>query len=157
MLTLDQIVERHKDRIKGRVIIKIDVQGHEASVLRGAACLLKRVEAVHVEVALFQYSGRSTALRRSFRFFPPLDFTLVPINSASGELSAAIPMNSTCCSFARKACRDCSVIESSSNGRSRLNFNRSDHDRFHAFYRCEYTQAAIGRSCAAAARTHSES
>jgi FkbM family methyltransferase len=73
MLTLDQIVERHKDRIKGRVIIKIDVQGHEASVLRGAASLLKSADAVHVEVALFQYSGQEHGVTE-----------IVPILSAAG-------------------------------------------------------------------------
>ena len=73
MLTLDQIVVRHKDRIKGRVIIKIDVQGHEASVLRGAASLLKRADAVHVEAALFQYSGQEHGVTE-----------IVPILSAAG-------------------------------------------------------------------------
>jgi FkbM family methyltransferase len=73
MRTLDQIVDEYKHFVHDRVVLKIDVQGHEANVLKGAVRLLARVAAAHIEVALFQYDGQEHGLT-----------VLVPILSAAG-------------------------------------------------------------------------
>ena len=72
-VTLNQLFEDFRDRIKGRVIVKIDVQGHEASVLKGAAAVLNQVDAMHIEVSLFQYEGQEHGLSE-----------IVPLLSAAG-------------------------------------------------------------------------
>lgn len=72
-VTLNQLFETYRDRIKGKVIVKIDVQGHEPSVLKGAAAVLDRVDAMHIEVSLFQYEGQEHGLSE-----------IVPLLSAAG-------------------------------------------------------------------------
>lgn len=91
MLTLDQILEQHADRIKGRIILKIDVQGHEAQVLKGAPSLLRRVEAAHIEVALFQYVGQEHGVTEIVPILSAAGLHLGPYQQCIGRVASRFP------------------------------------------------------------------
>lgn len=103
MLTLDQIVERHASRLKGRIVLKVDVQGHEAEVLRGAASLLRRVDAVHVEVALFQYEGQEHGLTEIVPILSAAGLHLGPYQQCIGRARSRYPFELDML-FVRKEC-----------------------------------------------------
>src|SRR5262249_19067697 len=54
MTTLDSVVKGH--RLKGPMLLKLDVQGYELEVLRGANDTLRNVEMVMLEVSTLPYN-----------------------------------------------------------------------------------------------------
>lgn len=54
MSSLDEIVTR--ERLQGPFFLKLDVQGYELEVLKGASSTLQNVEALLLEVALIEYN-----------------------------------------------------------------------------------------------------
>lgn len=72
-ITLDSLLDEYRGRFQGRVVIKIDVQGHEPSVLRGATALLQKADAAYIEVAFCEFEGQEHGLSE-----------IVPILSKNG-------------------------------------------------------------------------
>lgn len=77
MCTLDALIE--KEKLKGPFFIKLDVQGYELEVLKGATAAIANTEAVLMEVALIEYNRRAPLINEVFEFmssigFVPYDF-----------------------------------------------------------------------------------
>lgn len=53
--TLDSLV-REDGRLNGPMLLKLDVQGAEISVLQGSTETLKRTEVIQLEIALLKYN-----------------------------------------------------------------------------------------------------
>ncbi len=65
--TLDEIVV--KNNIVGSMLVKLDVQGHELNVLKGASCALKMAEVVIVEVSLIPLHESAPSPFQVINFF----------------------------------------------------------------------------------------
>lgn len=72
--TLDTLVEKNK--LKGGYFIKLDVQGYELEVLKGASNILKETEVVLMEASLLNYNEGAPLLdeviayMRTIRYLP---------------------------------------------------------------------------------------
>jgi FkbM family methyltransferase len=67
-----------------RILLKLDLQGHEMLALRGAAQLLPKVEVVLLEVSFFQQIGEP-AIPEVVRFFDKAGFDLYDVAALSGR------------------------------------------------------------------------
>jgi FkbM family methyltransferase len=67
-----------------RILLKLDLQGHELMALRGAAALLPKVEVVLIEVSFFQQLGEPT-IPDVVHFFDVADFDLFDIAALGGR------------------------------------------------------------------------
>lgn len=70
--TLDTLVERNG--LKGGYFIKLDVQGYELEVLKGAASVLKETEVVLMEASLLNYNEGAPLLHEVIAFMRDLKF-----------------------------------------------------------------------------------
>ncbi|MGB7401731.1 MAG: FkbM family methyltransferase [Arcobacter sp.] len=77
--TLDKEVEEHN--LKGPFLIKIDVQGFELEVLKGANSLLVDTEVIVLEVSLFQFYKNSPTFVETINFMNDRGFSVYDIFS----------------------------------------------------------------------------
>lgn len=68
LTTLDKALEGHLDRMPSDILLKLDVQGFEARVLRGAIEVLKKSSACVLEVSLdLLYEGQADFFELSYQ------------------------------------------------------------------------------------------
>lgn len=72
VLTLDQIAETYQ--VKGRGILKLDVQCAEHIVLEGAKTFLKQVDAIVVELSLVRYDAKALVFLEMLNLLDSLGF-----------------------------------------------------------------------------------
>ena len=91
MVTLDQIAE--EKGTQGPYIIKIDTQGYEIEILKGATIVLKETEYIVLEISLFPFSGvpvfdEVIAYMKSkgFTAYDFFNFNYRPIDGALGQI-----------------------------------------------------------------------
>ena len=75
--TLDALLVEHGWGTDALDILKLDVQGAELEVLRGAACTLGRTDAVIAEVGLFEYNEKAPLFAEVVRFMDEAGFDVV--------------------------------------------------------------------------------
>ena len=90
-VSLNELFETYREKFKGRIILKIDVQGHEVSVLRGATTLLKYVDAVHIEVSFFQYTDQKHGLSEIVPLLSAAGLHLGPYQQCIGRAKSRYP------------------------------------------------------------------
>jgi FkbM family methyltransferase len=81
--TLDELFASNCDH-SDRVLLKLDVQGHELVALSGASALLPKVEVVLLEVSFFQQVREPTVLE-VVQFFDGAGFDLYDIAALAGR------------------------------------------------------------------------
>jgi FkbM family methyltransferase len=90
---LDQILEKIA-RPNDRIFLKIDTQGYEMRVLKGALGVIDRFELIQVETAFFEAYHGETLVGDMIKFFDYLGYKIVSMdpgwqNSATGDLLEA--------------------------------------------------------------------
>lgn len=78
MMTLDDVMSS-KPRLKNPLFLKLDVQGAELEVLRGATETLKRAELVQLEVALLPYNEGAPSSAEVVDFMDERGFVMFDI------------------------------------------------------------------------------
>lgn len=97
-VTLDEYVEEH--RLTRVDFIKIDTDGHELAVLRGATRTLERLRPIIVfEAGAYLLAEKRTEFAEFLRFFPPLRYDLVDLKTGQAvtpsNYERLIPRRST--------------------------------------------------------------
>lgn len=91
MQKLDTIIEMHRFALGGNLLIKIDVQGAELDVIRGAAATLIGCEFLLLECSVVEYNERAPLLLDTLKELHELGYVPYDIASImrlpSGELS----------------------------------------------------------------------
>ena len=80
--TLDDVVAENLDATQS-IFLKIDVQGAELHVLRGAAATLEKVELIQLETAMLQYNEGAPLLPEVAAFMADNDFFPVEVSGYS--------------------------------------------------------------------------
>ena len=80
MRTLDSLVGEWTDQ-RGAIGLKLDVQGYEAQVLRGASGTLPRVVFLEIELSLVPLYAGQTLFIDMLEHVRSLGFSLVNVNS----------------------------------------------------------------------------
>ncbi|QAR32093.1 FkbM family methyltransferase [Geovibrio thiophilus] len=99
VVTLDGETEKYG--LKGPFVIKIDVQGFELEVLKGAEKILKETEIVIMEVSLFQFYKESPTFfdvvafmnERNFSVYDIFGATYRPLDDALGQVDLVFVAN----------------------------------------------------------------
>jgi FkbM family methyltransferase len=79
MTTLDRLV--HDRRLQGPFLLKLDVQGYELEVLRGAKAILADVEAILAEVSVLPYNRAAPLLADVVAFLAARGFVAYDVCS----------------------------------------------------------------------------
>ena len=74
MRTLDSIVEKYP--IQGDCFLKLDVQGAEIDILKGAVRLLKRTEVIMLEVSTLNYNENAPQFADVVKFMKDIGYVL---------------------------------------------------------------------------------
>mgnify|MGYP003344785194 FL=1 len=82
-MTLDSLFSARCGQVD-RILLKLDLQGHEMLALRGASQLLPLVEVVLLEVSFFRQAGEPT-IPELVHFFDAAGFDLFDIAALSGR------------------------------------------------------------------------
>lgn len=77
--TLDEVAEG----LPGPMFLKIDVQGNEIAVLKGAAATLEKCELIQLEVALLPYNEGAPTFLETISFMDALGFVPLDISGFS--------------------------------------------------------------------------
>lgn len=77
MNTLDNIVQEYE--LKGTCFIKLDVQGSELDVLKGATSILKKTEFLLLEISTLNYNKDAPIFSEVIQFLDSLNFILFDI------------------------------------------------------------------------------
>ena len=75
--------EVNKNSLKAPFLIKVDVQGFELEVLKGATATLPKTEVVILEVSLFQFYQNSPTFQEVITFMSDAGFSVYDIFNAS--------------------------------------------------------------------------
>src|SRR2546421_10341059 len=77
MYTLDEIISL--ENIEGNILLKIDVQGFETQVLKGATNTLKNVDVICMEVSFLNYNEGAPLVDEIIPFMKALGFLIYDI------------------------------------------------------------------------------
>ncbi len=83
--TLDSFFPNLDDR--GRVLLKIDVQGHELAVLRGAKATLSKIEYVYVECSYLELYSNQSLVDDVYAFLADAGFGLIGVLNTTYDQS----------------------------------------------------------------------
>jgi len=73
--TLDNFINRKEIIIKGYTLLKLDVQGSELNVLKGATNELNNINAIQLELSFMPFYEGQATIEEIVRFLKPFGFS----------------------------------------------------------------------------------